>query len=1581
MSFSSCKKGSGFAESNKIITLLKGVHMTFLKSVRSAVVLAGVAGVLVFGGGTFAQAHDLGFVSNGTVITNGVTAQGMVTAVGGVPGTPSSANANEVVKVTVTLSGVPTKSGTQVIGVETAKGGTVTPPATSTAKVTGGTALTGPATFDFTFNMPNEDVKDIKITNTWYWGEKCAEIISTDALFAECWTEMATDLAKGSGADPNNPLVAFMAYITDAQWTTEAVFEATKEAEAKAAAKALAESKLDEGKEWWVSGAGKATINLSSGYADAIAFVVEETGWNKMVDGTSSDKDGKPGHWSFAIKLKTGNDLTALAGAIGSVATKAKKFSTGEPEAGTIHISRQPNTAGDGTPTITAGGFVQYETNITARLNITASVADAPAGFDQTSLQYTWYATTLAGSTAEKVYTGTGKNAWMVKSTATAANGGNVFVLPEGLTSKRATGHVFEDSVYYYFATVAAPSSANIDMATSNSVIVTVKARPSVTITTQASDLTGTNAITFPADPASNKLTVIVESDPADGITTGASNGGKVQFRWFWTSKTGSGGAPLTDLADIGTGGKAEYGILANTRPGTYYYRCEISFPNAITIMSQVVTVEVKPTAAQAGLAAGTSVSLLTSAATINVPDITTLDYAVPTPRKNTNNANNNTGTKLRVTIPPSGIVTGGPSGQTFSIDSVIYTKVLPKTNANHNAVFNINTTDNATPTGDNVNYNHGVDNAGTYEVLVRARNADKTVIGYKKVLLVVKPKALSTITNANFVVKAPANDTIYNGKKKTPSVEIKDGTYTLVAGTDYKVNDPVDPRTWVNAGSAGVVITGCADIPAPATGAADLRCTANSVSDANYTGDRAGSFTIRRMPISINAVTSTVAAKDYDGTDTVSSTGIDVKFNPATLPEALERNVDFFISGAKFDNKDVGTRTVSSIGIRLDDANSPIARNYTFGAVNAAPVLTSTFSKTGVAINKAAVSPSFLKYNVPTTHLFNNQGRGIGSVEWKAGVTNPGQSAFEVFYTATSGSPTKELPKGDVEGFGETPVSYAVSVAVNGGSNFLNGTIYISEPYTINPRGRLDDHDTRPLLKSDEEQDTTVYVGMPLALKVSPVRPDSATWTVKDANGEDSTVKAKFKGGNVSYQWYKLPTAEEADMKKWDTLKVRGGTTDTYTLPQPLKEGTEWYQVRVIWTYPAVTVADTTFITVDGDLNPIRVKIGPEPVSIQDADVKVDGQYTYDGTRITIVPANVSVTIGDKDLKNETDYTFTSYGLGAGKGAGTVTVTGKNAYKGTVIGYFDIDKITTTEDILTFGTTKQYNDSIQEFTVAPRGGLTGLGVVTRVYKKAIPGEDGEDGGYETLSGAPKAVGSYVVSVSIAEGANFTAMDEFTRPFNIVKRVLTKTDFTYSIPPEHAYTGVAKPAVTATLKSTVKGYTGTYSVVYLLGNSQLTAMPTAEGSYEVAVNVTGDANFANAMVILGDYVIHEAGWVGVKGSDREVPKSDVTNVSAVAPVKVVASGFTAGPSPVKAGSAIKFFSAKTVKSGTLYIFDANGNSVAKVSAKSASGEIGSWNLKDKKGASVSEGTYVVKGALLGKDGSKEKVSFPFSVVK
>jgi len=234
--------------------------------------------------------------------------------------------------------------------------------------------------------------------------------------------------------------------------------------------------------------------------------------------------------------------------------------------------------------------------------------------------------------------------------------------------------------------------------------------------------------------------------------------------------------------------------------------------------------------------------------------------------------------------------------------------------------------------------------------------------------------------------------------------------------------------------------------------------------------------------------------------------------------------------------------------------------------------------------------------------------------------------------------------------------------------------------------------------------------------------------------------------------------------------------------------------------------------------------------------------------------------------------------------------------------------------------------------------------------------------------------------ISIAEGKNYTAFytadEPFEREYTITKRFVAKEDLTFNWPKN----GSAPVAIVATLKEKM-GYTGTITTVYLANSVTSATVPTEAGEYIVRARLSGDDNFGAVTVTLDTLKIDENGKVGVKGSDRELPKPGVSNVVTVAPVKVTASGFTAGPSPVSNGSAIKFFSAKSVKSGTLYIFDANGNSVAKVAAKSGVGEIGSWNLKDKKGASVVEGTYVVKGALLGKDGTREKVSFVFSVVK
>jgi hypothetical protein len=37
-------------------------------------------------------------------------------------------------------------------------------------------------------------------------------------------------------------------------------------------------------------------------------------------------------------------------------------------------------------------------------------------------------------------------------------------------------------------------------------------------------------------------------------------------------------------------------------------------------------------------------------------------------------------------------------------------------------------------------------------------------------------------------------------------------------------------------------------------------------------------------------------------------------------------------------------------------------------------------------------------------------------------------------------------------------------------------------------------------------------------------------------------------------------------------------------------------------------------------------------------------------------------------------------------------------------------------------------------------------------------------------------------------------------------------------------------------------------------------------------------------------------------------------------------------------------------------------------------KIGGWDLKDAKGRTVSEGSYAVRGTIIGKDGKREKVS-------
>jgi len=104
--------------------------------------------------------------------------------------------------------------------------------------------------------------------------------------------------------------------------------------------------------------------------------------------------------------------------------------------------------------------------------------------------------------------------------------------------------------------------------------------------------------------------------------------------------------------------------------------------------------------------------------------------------------------------------------------------------------------------------------------------------------------------------------------------------------------------------------------------------------------------------------------------------------------------------------------------------------------------------------------------------------------------------------------------------------------------------------------------------------------------------------------------------------------------------------------------------------------------------------------------------------------------------------------------------------------------------------------------------------------------------------------------------------------------------------------------------------------------------------------------------------------------------------SAMAPVSLSASEFTAGPNPVykKSGKITFYRRGNRAVDGELRIYDVTGNVVSRVTINDresldlARRKVGVWDLMDRNGRQVSEGTYLVRGVVKTSDGKKENVS-------
>ena len=118
------------------------------------------------------------------------------------------------------------------------------------------------------------------------------------------------------------------------------------------------------------------------------------------------------------------------------------------------------------------------------------------------------------------------------------------------------------------------------------------------------------------------------------------------------------------------------------------------------------------------------------------------------------------------------------------------------------------------------------------------------------------------------------ATSYIYDGKAKTPGVTVKDGTKTLVNGTDYTVKYSNN----VNVGTATVTVTG----------------------KGNYTGSKSTNFKINAAPVgkSIASATVTTSQMIRNANGNVIVPSITVKYGSITLKNGTDYSVEYYLNG-----------------------------------------------------------------------------------------------------------------------------------------------------------------------------------------------------------------------------------------------------------------------------------------------------------------------------------------------------------------------------------------------------------------------------------------------------------------------------------------------------------------------------------------------------------------------------------------------------------------------------------------------------------------------------------------------------------
>ena len=530
----------------------------------------------------------------------------------------------------------------------------------------------------------------------------------------------------------------------------------------------------------------------------------------------------------------------------------------------------------------------------------------------------------------------------------------------------------------------------------------------------------------------------------------------------------------------------------------------------------------------------------------------------------------------------------------------------------------------------------------------------------------------------------------VYDGTAKEPTVTVKDGTKTLVVGTDYDV----EYRDNVNAGTATVTIT----------------------MKGNYSGTITKNFTIERAKTAV----ATASNKSYTGTAQIGVTGTNVDLSGTTSATNVGTYTATATPKANYAWSD-GTTTAKTLNWKITEkASSSLTvtlatTTYTYDGTAKEPTVA---VKDGT--NTLAAGTDY------TVSYSNNINAGVATVTitMKGNYSGTITKNFTIERAKTASATASDKTYNGSAQMGVT----GTNVDLSGTTSATNVGTYTA---TATPKANYawsDGTTTAKTLtwKITEKASSSLTVTLVTTTYTYDGTAKEPAVTVKDGsttltlnthytvayssntNAGTATVTITMKGNysgtitkNFTIERAKTASATASD-KTYNGSAQMGVTGTNVDL-----SGTT--SATNVGTYTATATPKANYAWSDGTTTAktLTWKI-TEKASSSLTVTLVTTTYTYDGTAKE--PA-VTVKDGSTTLTSGTHYTV-SYSNNTNAGTATVTITMKGNYSGTITKNFTIERAKTASAT---ASDKTYNGSAQMGVTGTNVDLSGTTSATNV--------------------------------------------------------------------------------------------------------------------------------------------------------------------------------------------------------------------------------------------------------------------------